>query len=119
MIGYFFLRPPVGATLNSQLTANEARSASRRANTEVDILLDRFDRLSLVTQAMWELIESSTDLKEGDLLSKIEEVDLRDGKLDGKVAAPVADCPSCQRKSTRNHKICMYCGEALPKAPFA
>ena len=44
----------------------------------------QLDRLTLVCQAMWELLRERTGLTESQLLAKVTEVDLRDGKLDGK-----------------------------------
>ena len=45
-----------------------------------DYIEDRLDKLLLVTRAMWELIRDQTSLTEEDLLAKVREIDLRDGR---------------------------------------
>ena len=50
----------------------------------------------------------------------IREVDLRDGKLDGKDSSPSAFCPSCSRRLLgRGHKKCLWCGAELPQVTAA
>ena len=44
------------------------------------------DTLALSCAAMWELLSEKLGVTEQELLAKIEEIDLRDGKLDGKIA---------------------------------
>ncbi len=75
----------------------------------------RLDQLTLATMAMWELIRDQTSLTEKDLLSKMEEIDLRDGKETGKLAHGVKTCKSCNRPINPNHKKCLYCGAKSEK----
>ena len=54
---------------------------------------------------------------DAELVRRVNEIDLRDGRLDGKVAnetiAP--DCTHCGRKIIGNRPVCLYCGaEAHP-----
>ena len=73
----------------------------------------RMERLSLACQAMWELLEERTDLTEAELLARMQEVDLRDGKADGKIGRQVLECPSCGRKANTARAACLYCGTDL------
>lgn len=72
---------------------------------------DRFDRLALTCQAMWELLMEKTSLSESDLLDKVREIDLRDGAQDGK-APKKKRCNACGRIFSMKRISCLYCGEA-------
>ena len=64
---------------------------------------DEINKLYLVTQAMWELLRDRTQFEEKDLLDKVEEIDLRDGIKDGKVAKTVVEeCQNCGRKMSKS-----------------
>jgi ribosomal protein S27AE len=73
---------------------------------------ERLDKLTLITMAMWELLRDNTKFTELDLLAKVQELDLRDGKPDGKVSLTVCKCPKCSRTMSPRHKKCLYCGHA-------
>jgi hypothetical protein len=72
---------------------------------------NRVDRLSLAARAMWELVKERTGLTEDDLLRKVEEIDLSDGRLDGKVRKAV-ECAACGKRIADSHSRCLYCGAA-------
>ncbi len=102
---------------NAQQAAAEARlEASRGAlkatatHLQIRYLEDRLDKLLLVNMAMWELLKDRTELTEEDLMAKVQEVDLRDGRADGKISKTVAKCPKCGRTMSPRHKKCLYCG---------
>ncbi len=49
-----------------------------------------------------------------DLKEIIREVDMKDGKLDGKVAAETpGTCPNCGQTLQKNKNICIYCGTEI------
>jgi hypothetical protein len=73
-------------------------------------LTERLEKLQLVCMAMWEVIKEKTDMTEVDLMTKVQELDLRDGVVDGKVTRTVKDCPVCHRRMSPRHKRCLYCG---------
>lgn len=90
-----------------------APSSEAKANTaveEVYFLRQRLDKICLVSQALWELLRDNTRLTDEDLLKKMHEVDLRDGKLDAKMAAELQKCPQCGRAISARHGKCLYCG---------
>ena len=76
------------------------------------------DRLALVTEALWTLLRERAGLTDQQLVERIQEVDLSDGQLDGKVRRPPVDCPACSRKVSRRNRRCLYCGAELPSLPF-
>ncbi len=72
------------------------------------LLERRLEKLSLVCQALWTLVRDRTGVTEDDLAKRVQEVDLSDGKLDGRVGGAV-DCPSCKRRYARSRDRCLYC----------
>ena len=80
------------------------------ARSEVQVLRVAIDKLILVNVALWEIIAEAQGLTEEDLLNKVNEIDLRDGVLDGKMRPPVRKCASCGRMLQQGHEKCIYCG---------
>lgn len=68
----------------------------------------RLERLTLLCQAMWTLVRDRNGVSEDDLARRVQELDLKDGKLDGRLAPGVA-CAACGRVSSRRHPRCLYC----------
>jgi predicted nucleotide-binding protein (sugar kinase/HSP70/actin superfamily) len=100
----------------SDLESKAARAGE--ATTDAEYLIENFksriDKLVIVNMALWELLKEISDLTEEDLLKKVEEIDLSDGKLDGKVQKAVKQCPKCSRVINQKHNRCLYCGYQLP-----
>jgi hypothetical protein len=85
---------------------------------EMATVLERVDsrvhRMVLMVEAMRELLQASGLFSEAQLKAKVEEVDLRDGKADGRNVQPVAQvCGQCGRTSAGQRKFCVYCGSDL------
>jgi hypothetical protein len=101
------------AKLDQQDSKLKKLSDERRFETETNQsnLNDRFDRLALICQAMWELLRNSNNFSEDILLKKVQELDLRDGKLDGKVTKQLQKCSACNKTLNPRHRKCIYCGE--------
>ena len=91
--------------------AIRADSQAHEATRYVRHLEAKVDRLALICRAMWEVLRENDNLTEEDLLKKVEEVDLLDGKLDGKVTIAPKKCSSCGRQMAPKHTRCLYCGE--------
>ena len=107
------------AARQAEIAASRSASQATSAKEETRWLEDRLDRLTLACMALWELVEERTGLTEEDLYDKAQEIDLRDGKADGKVTKTVLNCPKCQRVMSPKHKRCLYCGEeGLESSPF-
>ncbi len=97
------------------MASTEAASAQRQARQAQQSSADveeRLEKLQLISMALWELLRDRTKLTENDLIAKVQEIDLRDGTLDGKVTRTVCDCPNCGRRMSPRHKKCIYCGHA-------
>jgi len=93
---------------------NDPQATLDRLTTEVRRLEQRCDRLALVCQALWELLRERADLGDQDLVTRIREVDLRDGTADGRMTPVAVECPSCHRPSSSRRDECLYCGSPLP-----
>lgn len=97
----------------------EAKGAAREARTQQVEVEARLDRTLLAFEAMWTLLRDKLDLTDQELVQRINELDLSDGKLDGKVRKSPVSCPSCGRTLSRRFPKCMYCGQAVAHDPFA
>lgn len=106
-----------------QMQIQEARDAAKDAKLEAQITaqqaidqtylpyVKQLDKLGLVCQAMWSLIQEKTNLTERDLLNRVTELDLKDGVLNGKYVKPPVDCPKCGSKMSRKFNRCLFCGQ--------
>ena len=83
---------------------------------QIQQLEDRLDRLSLICVSMWSLLLERTDLTEQHLMDRVEQIDLLDGKADGKVTRTVQKCRQCGRTMSPRHRRCLYCGAAELKS---
>ena len=101
--------------IHTAQSAARASSKAQNVGRTIRILEDRVDALALTCQAMWELLRDRTKLTEDDLIAKVSEIDLRDGREDGKMGIGGAPCSNCGRILNKRHELCMYCGEDLEK----
>jgi hypothetical protein len=95
---------------------NAAQSAAGRADRALDQVTQlerRVDRLTLACQALYELLCESGACAESRLVDKMQEIDLRDGRADGKISRTPVTCPRCSRLSNSKRLVCVYCGSPL------
>ena len=95
--------------------AGDARSKAQDAERGVQNLQRQVDHLTLLSQALWELLREHTNLTEQLLLAKVADIDTRDGKADGKIGSQVFPCPSCGANCNSSSKYCTMCGGDLSK----
>jgi hypothetical protein len=108
-----FVRSDDGIVPDTSADVAAITAAAKKAmdaRSEVQVLRVAIDKLILVNVALWEIIAESQGLTEEDLLNKVNEIDLRDGVLDGKIRPPVRKCASCGRMLQQGHEKCIYCG---------
>lgn len=103
-------RPSLSRLEDEHLDQTVRHRQAKEVPTEMRDLEERLDKLQLICMAMWEVIKEKTDMSEVDLMTKVQELDLRDGIVDGKVTRTVKDCPNCHRRMSPRHKRCLYCG---------
>jgi hypothetical protein len=99
--------------------AANARSAARRADSAEQRLESEVETLKLACAAMWSLLSERCGVTGDDLADRMQQIDLRDGRLDGRITPEVARCDKCRRPMSARHNHCMYCGHAhLHRVPF-
>ncbi len=99
----------------AQGDASVAKVNVAQNTREVRDLDFTIDRIALASQAMWELLSARLGLTEEDLRAKMAEIDLRDGKEDGRMTTRATDCTGCGRKVNVRRERCLYCGATVTK----
>lgn len=95
-------------------TASEAAGSARKVENQTAELSRTVESLTLSCQAMWELLRERSGLTDEMLMQRMQEIDLRDGKADGKMGLNTVNCPACSRPNHSRHERCLYCGTTLP-----
>lgn len=104
--------------LADQLAPGAAGAPGAGQAAAIRELTDQLDRLQLMNQALWELLRDRLGITEEELERKAEEVDLRDGKADGRMTSTAVRCPTCKRVNNARHGKCLYCGQLFQKPAF-
>jgi ribosomal protein S27AE len=82
-------------------------------------LTRRLEKLTLICRAMWTLLQERTQVTERELAARMTEIDLLDGKADGRVSVPARKCTACGHLIAPHHDRCLYCGgKKLVKSVF-
>lgn len=68
-------------------------------------------RMQLAVEAMAEILQSRMGIENREIIDKMVEIDLRDGKHDGRITPAAVTCEKCQRPSPANSPKCIYCGQ--------
>jgi hypothetical protein len=94
----------------SNLRSEQSLSAAENAQNRASVLEWKVNKLILINMALVELLTAHAGLTEAQLLEKMQEIDLRDGKLDGKVSETTsAVCEQCGKTYSKRHNRCLYC----------
>ncbi|MCB1133140.1 MAG: hypothetical protein KDN05_18610 [Verrucomicrobiae bacterium] len=97
----------------------ETGASLRETSGDLGDLTQLVRKMALVNQALFELLKERTGLTDEDLRRKIKEVDLRDGKADGRLNAQTLRCPKCGGAVTAGALSCLTCGAMVaPKYPY-
>jgi hypothetical protein len=103
----------------SEAIASSASSSSERTRAEVHLLESEVERLLMITEALWSILQEKFGYDDQELVRRMVMIDMRDGKLDGKVAATApGTCPKCNRTLFKHRPRCLYCGEPVAPHPF-
>lgn len=100
-------------------------SVSRAATdvrTQNEFIQCDVEKLFMLTEALWTILKEKHGCTDAELVQRVQEIDLRDGKLDGKVAKVNPDCPKCSRKLMGKRPVCLYCGAEVARVdlqPFS
>ena len=98
--------------------SNEVVNRVYSTNRELDGIDQRVDRLALLCEAMWELLQEETDISKEDLQKKVLELDEEDGRRNFRRQRVAQDC-ECGAKIPPTRLSCQFCG-APPagRSPF-
>ncbi|MDP6355257.1 MAG: hypothetical protein QF473_09165 [Planctomycetota bacterium] len=99
--------------------AQSASSDARNAKTEVQFLESEIERLLMITEALWSVLKEQHDYDDDELVRRVADIDLRDGRLDGRVAkSEPINCRNCGKKLGKRRATCFYCGSAVASNLF-
>ncbi len=110
------------AQTRAHVAQSEAETASRAAadarSQAAAIQLD-VEKLFMITEALWNILKEQHGYTDENLVQMVQDIDLRDGQLDGRVARqPNPPCSQCGRTLLGKHPVCLYCGAVAVRAPF-
>lgn len=108
-----------GARKKGRIVEEQSTQALTRTHDlmeQVHDLRREVDRMQMVCEGMWTLLKEKTGATEAQLLALIEEIDLRDGKLDGRCVKPLLKCARCQRVVPVRSNVCLYCGSVQERS---
>ena len=109
------------ASNNKAVTTGQTASRlAKEVRTQNEEIKFDVEKLFMITQALWEILKHQHGYTDEQLEEMIQHIDLRDGRLDGKIAKSreVAKCRKCGRTMMRKRMKCMYCGAAAPTNSF-
>lgn len=99
--------------------AASAKSKAQSNQVKLKWLEENLSRTLMICEALWEILRDEHGLSDDKIAEKIEEIDMRDGVLDGKNSRGITKCASCGRNVAARHKACIYCGKPVDKSVFA
>jgi len=104
------------------MAANPVSRAATDVRAQNEIIQCDVEKLFMLTEALWTILKEKHGCTDAELVQRVQEIDLRDGKLDGKVAKVNPDCPKCSRKLMGKRPVCLYCGAEVARVdlqPFS
>ena len=110
----FGLLTSLPSTAESSLAnsrVSDARAEARCAQAEVVATRRQVDRLQMICEAMWTIGKRGVGSDDDELLSLIEQIYLRDGRLDGRSRSTASACAECGTVVSVRTGVCLYCGK--------
>jgi|TARA_R100001591_G_scaffold78501_1_gene85805 predicted Zn-ribbon and HTH transcriptional regulator len=102
-------------TTNS-VKSNQTSVRAIQNESHIDTLSEKIDQLYIMNLAALELL-TELGITQSQIMKKIEEIDLRDGKLDGKLSQPT-ECSDCGHRISKRRTNCFYCGSKINSFGF-
>ncbi len=93
----------------------DAANRALRTGAEIDQLGARLEELTLMVEAMWNLLERAGHSRE-ELENEIRALDAADRAIDGRQSPAGTKCASCGAMVEAGRGACTFCGNAMPSA---
>ncbi len=107
-------RNQINATRHSlSTTQSEVMDQRRRSENEIAALEQRVERLTMLCEAMWELVGQTTGLTGEHLARMVDQLDARDGERNRSHTPGATQC-GCGAMVNARVTHCQFCGEAAP-----
>ena len=100
----------VGLRKEISLQAADVQSLDR----DLHQLQKELGRTRLALEALCEIVASRLGIEHNEIIDKMLEIDLRDGKQDGRLTPVPIPCSGCGRMIAAKSQSCMYCGVPRP-----
>ncbi|MCC6970853.1 MAG: hypothetical protein IT434_11610 [Phycisphaerales bacterium] len=113
MYGLFWELSQQRRIWEAEMAAGDAKADARYANSRAIELERAVETLVMINMAMAKLLHERGVFSEQELETKVREIDLSDGKLDGKVRLDPKPCPQCKRIVAARRARCLYCGASM------
>jgi hypothetical protein len=94
---------------------NEARAVADETKSEADLLKHDVDRLFMMAESLWTFLKKEHGYSDDDLVKAINTIDLRHSGAD---KDEQEKCPSCGRMVSAHRRLCLYCGNPVPRSLF-
>ena len=101
------------------MEAAEAKFTAREAKLQITRLFSQYGKTLLICEALWSILREKHGVSEEELAERVNQIDMTDGYLDGKVRRPPIECPKCKRPTPQRLYHCIYCGEEVEGSMFA
>ena len=107
-----FIAPIALRKSNSENSITSGDPAQmRELQTELEFTKGHIERMLMISEALWSILKEKHGYTDEELYRRVADIDLKDGKLDGRVKPkPPNSCSHCDRKLTKNRMVCLYCG---------
>ncbi|MBN2857258.1 MAG: hypothetical protein JXN63_02545 [Candidatus Delongbacteria bacterium] len=99
--------PPSGQNTTVKIDSGVSKS-------DLETLQNRFEKLKLVTMAVWTFIKDEKNITEDALIERVREIDKLDGSADGKLKLGIKKCGKCGKTLNPKFEKCLYCGFVTP-----
>ena len=117
MYGHGHVSEGIAASHAAQ-EASRASSQAQSVGRHLKELEANLAKTLMICEALWEILRDEHGYKLDDLHSKLYEIDMRDGVLDGKNKRKPTNCPNCNRTVSPRHPACIYCGQVIDNSVF-
>jgi len=100
----------------NSIHGDQTQVRSFQNESHLNALSEKIDQLYIMNLAALELL-NELGVSRAKIQAKIEEIDLRDGKADGKIA-PQTECQDCGHRVSKRRTHCFYCGAKVNQLGF-